>query len=116
MAILFRKLSLMRLLNRDVLVLVPMPILLLRLSPTMCVQGDWHPLLGSFHQILIRRRAQCKAGLRFVPHRFQIERGKHVSRPVGTRPDIIVLQLCTIVNTSALLPDNPLWLSLDTQL
>ena len=57
----------------------------------------------------------------YQSHRIQIECGKHVSRPVGTRPDIIVVQLCLIVHTSALLPEISsallqLWLSLATQL
>ena len=79
-------------------------------SPTTCVQGDRRPL-GGFHQILIRWHVQSKA--RRCTHWWlntfiQIECGKHVSRPVGTRPDIIVAELCSIVDTSVLLQKSRL--------
>ena len=45
--ILFQRLSPLCVLYMDIRVLLPMTILLIRLSPTMCVQGDCHPLGGS---------------------------------------------------------------------
>ena len=77
-------------------------------SPTTCVQGDRRPL-GGFHQILIRWHVQSKA--RRCTHWWLntfIQIGKHVSRPVGTRPDIIVAELCSIVDTSVLLQKSRL--------
>ena len=73
------------------------------------------PPPGGFHQIFIRWHAQCKARVRFASgctslHRLntliQIECGKHQRCAVGTRPDLIVLELCLIVDTSSFFSRN----------
>ena len=93
-------------------ILVPMTILLLGLSPTMCVHGDFRPLASSTRSssdgtsmqnwVLPASDVPCNGCMC-----IQIECGKHVSRPVGTQPDIIVVELCLIVSTSALLTEIP---------
>ena len=100
----------------DIHVLVPMTIPLIRLSPTMCVQGDCRPLGGSTRSSSDGAlNAKLASGCTSLPRLntfIQIECGKHL-RCAQWEPHPI--SLCSIVDTSSLFePESPLlrlWLS-----